>query len=118
MADAKAVERLILDYFHSWQEPSDFDAFRACLADDIAFDGGAMKIEGADALTDMIKQTGSPWQDVTLLASIFNEDGGALFYDGAEKQSGTQMRVAEHITVTDGRISRVIAAISQTPPQG
>ena len=74
MSDAKAAELLILKYYQSWLEPTDLAAFRACLADDVVFDGGAMSLVGGDALTDMIRQTGSPWRDVTLLASIFTAE--------------------------------------------
>lgn len=115
MSDAKATELVVLEYFQSWQEPTDLAAFRACLADDVVFDSGISTMEGGDALTDMVSRIGSPWRDVTLLASIFTAEGGALFYEGIDVLSGNKTRVGEHITVKNGLISHIVSSISSVP---
>lgn len=105
------TKKLILKYFHSWQEPLDINEFRRCLDDNVVFDAGNMKIEGGDKLVEMIKSTESPWKDVTLLESMFQENQGTIFYEGIDKKTGSKTRVAEHITIANGRIAKIIAAI-------
>ena len=111
MSGDESDARLILRYFHSWQEPSDFEEFRACLADDVVFDSNFGVVTGADALTEMVRRNESPWEDVTLLGSIFSDGSGALFYDGTDKATRERTRVGEHLTVRHGRIYRVTAVI-------
>jgi hypothetical protein len=108
---ADETQKLILKYFYSWQEPLNINEFRECLDENVLFDAGNMKMEGSDKLADMIKSTESPWKDVTLLESMVQENQGIIFYEGIDKKTGSKMRVAEHITIANGRIAKIIAAI-------
>ncbi len=105
------VQNLVMAYFQSWQEPADWSAFRGALADDVVFDAGSVVMTGADQLTSALQATESPWQDVTLLASMYAERDAVLFYEGVDKASGVRTRVAEHLALRDGKIEKVIAAI-------
>ena len=114
--NAVDVHALVMRYFNAWQEPTDWDAFRACLHDEVVFDpGGGHMIRGADALMDMLAATESPWRDVELLASTYSDGDAALFYEGTDRRSGVRTRVGEHVTVTEGGISRVVAVILPLP---
>ena len=115
--DSDAVRALVFRYFNSWQEPADWEAFRGTLADDVVFDpGGGNSMQGADTLVRALAATESPWKDVMLLASMFMDDEAALFYEGTEKSSGIKTRVAEHLTISGGKISKVVAAIAPAAP--
>ena len=105
-------EELILRYFHSWQEPADYDEFRSCISDNLIFDSNMAKIEGGDVLTEFVRSNESPWEDVKLLGSLFLDSKAALFYEGTAKISGVKTRVAEYLEISDGKINKISAVIS------
>ncbi len=111
MTAEATIENLVLRYFQSWQEPADLEEFRACLADNVVFDSPFGKVDGADALTEMVRNTEAPWEGVTLLTSTFDANSGALFYDGIDSKTGARMRVGEHLRVHGGQIDYITAAI-------
>ncbi len=113
MSKTEATKELILKYWRSWQQPSDFDEMRACLADDAKIDGGMFSLDSADAFRTMVEANNSPWRDVKMLDSVFTENTGAIFYEGIEVKTNIRMRVAEHCVVKDGKISKAIAVITQ-----
>lgn len=106
-----ATRELILKYFNAWQTPSDWETLRYCLADDVAFDSGTGTMNGGDELVKMMRDTGTPWEKVTLIGSIFHEDSAALMYDGLAAAAGAKFRVAEHLEVNNGKITSISAAI-------
>jgi hypothetical protein len=112
MQDTQETTRaLILRYFHAWQEPADLGEMRGCLADSVVSDVGFAKFSGADQLVQMIEDTGTPWQQVTLLESMFSAQAGTLFYEGVAIATGQKTRVGEHVAVKDGKIIRITASI-------
>jgi hypothetical protein len=116
MESARLTRELVLKYFHSWRDPVDSRAFRSCLSDDVLFDNGQASVSGADELTRRVGATASPWKDVVLLASTFEDSQAALFYEGTERGSGKRVRVAEHVAVENGRIKEIRAAVSPADP--
>ena len=102
------TEELVLTYWRSWQgsEP-DWDTMRACLADEIDVEQGTMT---GDQLTEMASN-GTPWRDVQLIDSLFAGDRGAILYEGTNTETEVAIRIAEFLTVTDGKITRMRAAI-------
>lgn len=84
---------------------------RACLDDTVVSDLGFAQMTGADQLVAMIEQTGTPWKHVTLLDSVFGDNAGALFYEGVAIADGKKTRVGEHVTVNNGKITRITASI-------
>ena len=111
MTPVEETQALILRYFRSWQEPADFDAFRSCLANDVVFDAGEQSITGADALSDMVRQAASPWKEVDLLAWQFGPNEAALVYQGIGEDSEVHTQVAERLTVSNGKITHILAVI-------
>ncbi len=118
MDPTERTQDIVLRYWRSWQDPSDFTAFRSCLADEVVFDSGTHTLSGADNLTAAVETTESPWKSVKMLASMFGAEEASILYEGVDKRSGIRTRVAEHLTVRDDRITRIIAAVAPVVPAG
>lgn len=112
MNTTEKTRGLVLKYFHSWQRPPDYNKLRACLADNLEFDGGMFKGKGGDAFREMIEQTESPWENVTLLDSVFTDEKAALIYEGVDTTTKIKTRVAEVVTVQGDKITRIYAVIT------
>lgn len=111
-----ATERtrsLVMKYFESWPR-GDYETMRACLADRIDFDIGFARFQDADAMKKAAEE-GPRWRDVTLLASLFHGERGTLFYTGVDSGTDKRMRVAEFITVREGKISAILAVAAPMP---
>ena len=109
---AAATQQQIMRYWRSWQAPTDFEETRRCLADDVAFDGGAMRVDGGDAVIAMMSANPVPWTDVQLVSEVYGDDAGAIVYEGTVSTSGVRMRVAELMTLRDGLITSVVATMT------
>ncbi len=116
MNASERTEALVLKYWRSWQEPADFRALRTCLADDVVFDTGTQTLSGAEQFTEAVETTESPWKAVTMLASIFDAEQAAIFYEGTDKLTGVKTRVAEHLTVRGDHIAKITALICPLVP--
>ena len=113
MSDEEQSRQLVLRYFNSWQQPANFDEMRSYLADNLIFDAGFHHLEGGDAFAEFCKNAGSPWEDVDLLATIFKDNEATLFYEGVNVETRVKTRVAEHITVKQGKIAKIITVMLQ-----
>ena len=111
-----SAKDLILKYWKSWQQPSDFDEMQSCLADDITLDFAGQKIEGAEAFRQIVEASADPWKDVELIDATFSDDGGAIIYEGTSEAQGHRIRVAEIIHVKDGRIVGASAVFAPKVP--
>ncbi len=99
-----ATERLVMDYWRSWQGATpDWSTMRAALADEIDTAAGVV---AADALV-AIARGGTPWRDVELVESVVTDDRAALLYRGVDTASDEVVDVAEFLTVAGGRITRL-----------
>ena len=109
---------LVLRYFNSWQR-HDWETMRACLADTIDFEGpgGEAGPVPAEQFSAMCSK-GSPWRDVELIDSMFEDGHAALLYRGVDTKNDSPVRVGEFITVQGGRITRLRAAFSFGVPDG
>ena len=113
MDDVLEIKQLLLKYWESWQKP-DWEEMRSCLADTINFGGHELDSDQFVAMC----QKGNPWENVMLLSSFFNENGGALLYEGFDTGIEEVIRVGEFIEVRDGKIISSIASFgSGQPPQ-
>lgn len=102
-----------MNYWKSWQIP-DWEAMRSCLADSIIF--GGQQLDAQECV--LMCRSGNPWKDVQLLAEVFQENNGALLYEGTDSVTGQVMRVGEFISLEDGKIVASIASFgSGLPPQ-
>jgi len=96
---------LVRAYFRAWTN-HDFDAAISRLSDDleveVPINAYPTKASFADALTAF----GGMVHGVVLLAELSGRDEAMLLYDMVIPQIGP-LRVAEHFTVADGRITRI-----------
>ena len=68
--------------------------------------------KSADQLIEIFKQTESPWKDIHLLGLLFFDDKATIFYEGTDIKSNKKIRVAELLTIQNGKISQAIAVIN------
>ncbi len=78
---------------------------RSCLSDQLVFDGGMQTIEGGDSFTEFVTKTESPWKQVTLLESSFDNGHAVLFYEGVDKNTDVKTRVVEYLAIRGDRIA-------------
>ena len=104
------TKELILAYWQSWQSHENWEETRALMHDDFHFDAGGFVSRNADELIGMM-QSGNPWKDIRLIDCIVEGEKGALFYEGTDSMTGARIRIAELITVRDGKVIRCIANI-------
>lgn len=112
---ADRIEELVRAYWESWQEPADFDAMEAHLAEDVRFDAGMGAIVGAANVRAMVEQNPEPWNDVTLVDSAFWADGASIVYEGVGSTTQVRHRIAELLRVDGDRITSVTATFAQVP---
>ncbi|NER12223.1 hypothetical protein GWK08_02100 [Leptobacterium flavescens] len=108
MDNTKTNKELTLAYFYSWQK-GDFEALRNSLHDKVEFNLNGSKIVGAEPFVEMCRN-GIKWVKVDLLDAIFTTDKSALIYDGLTEK-GEKVRVGEIISISDGKITKAVAAI-------
>jgi hypothetical protein len=100
--DALAVAR---EYHRAWTA-RDFAAARRQLADDLDVEVPINRYRDADHFLEALTAFGGMVTSVDLLAE-FGRDGEAmLLYDMTVESLGA-MRVAEHFSVTGGRVTRL-----------
>lgn len=100
-----------MTYWKSWQGYSEWEKTRALMKDDFKLDAGLFQTETADQLIDMMRQ-GNPWKEIQLLDSVFSENKGVLLYEGIDSVTNSKIRIAEVITVKDGKVATCISSIS------
>ncbi len=109
-----STEEIILGYWKSWQDHENWEETRSYMKDDFQFDAGLFKASSADELVAMMKM-GNPWKDIVLLDKAISENKGALIYEGVDTVTNAKIRIAEVITVKDGKVASGIANITQLP---
>jgi limonene-1,2-epoxide hydrolase len=100
--DTVAVVRA---YFTAWTS-HDFDEAAALLADDLTVEVPINEYPTAESFAAAVKGFGSMATKVDLLAEMSAGDEAMLLYDMAVQRLGT-LRVAEHFTVDNGKITRI-----------
>ena len=114
--DSEATKELVLRYFNSWQR-QDWETMRACLADTIDFEGpGGAGPMSADDFTAMCSK-GSPWRDVELIDSMFQDGHASLLYKGIDTKNDGKVRVGEFVTVENGEVVKLRGAFAFGDPQ-
>lgn len=103
-------KELVLRYWNSWQK-ADFEEMRECLADKFSLSGGGQfKFDDPDKFVEMSKM-GNGWRDVTMIDMVAEGNKVSMIYSGTDKVTEVHYRVAEFISVTDGKISDIEAVI-------
>ena len=110
-----SCEAVVLKYWRSWQAPADFDEMQGCLAENVQLDMGPFQARSSAEFRAIVEASPSPWTAVTLLDSHFGDDAGTIVYEGTDTANGIRTRVAELCRVTDGKIDRITAVLTQLP---
>ncbi len=97
---------LIEKYHHAWTS-GDFAAARACLADDLDFQGSIDTFESADEFIAALRMFQGMLRGVTMLRGFFDQDGGALLYDCDTATPAGVIRTAEFFSVRGDRIGAI-----------
>lgn len=100
------ARQLIETYHKSWTT-GDFDTARRCLADDLDFQGSIDAFHTADDFMGALKGFQGMLRGVTLLRSLFQEDGAALLYDCDTATPAGVIRTAEFFATKNGRIAEI-----------
>ncbi|MEO1061853.1 MAG: nuclear transport factor 2 family protein [Actinomycetota bacterium] len=88
-------------YFQAWSTRQGPDALRPLMAEDFTFRAGEMVIEGRDAFLES-----GGWPDhavTTLLAESYDGNTAFQLYEG--RNGDATVKIADHLTVEDGRIA-------------
>ena len=97
--------RIVRAYHTAWTS-HDFDRAEALLADVLVVEVPVNDYPTTDSFAAAVKGFGSKATNVELLAEMSAGDEAMLLYDMDVQGIGV-MRVAEHFTVDDGRITRI-----------
>ena len=85
----------------------DFDTARRCLADDLDFKGSIDTFHKADDFVAALKGFQGMLRCVTILKSLFEQEGAALLYDCDTATPAGVIRTAEFFSTKDGKISAI-----------
>ena len=99
--------RTLIEKYHGAWTHGDFTTARACLADDLDFQGSLEKHTRADAFVEALRGFHSMLRGVTLLRSFHDAQGAALLYDCETATPAGTIRTAEFFTVAAGRITAI-----------
>lgn len=105
MAPAAEALRVVRRYHRAWTSKN-FEEAGRCLADDLEADVPINTYESKEQFLAALTGFGGFVTKVELLAELGGDDEAMQLYDIDVEPIGT-MRVAEHFTVADGRITRI-----------
>jgi len=100
------AKQVVTNYHKAWTG-GDLAAARACLADDLDFQGSIDTFQRADDFIAALGMFRTMLRGVNVIQSFFSEDGAALLYDCDTMSPAGVLRTAEFFTVADGRISTI-----------
>ena len=99
--------RELVEKYHRAWTGGDFAAARACLADDLDFQGSIDTFRTADQFVAALKGFQSMLRGVTMQHGFFDERGAALLYDCDTPTPAGVIRTAEFFSIRDGRIAAI-----------
>jgi hypothetical protein len=101
--DAKQV---VTNYHNAWTG-GDLETARACLADDLDFQGSIDTFRRADDFIVALTMFQKMLRGINLIQSFFSENGAALLYDCDTMSPAGMIRTSEFFTVTGGKIKSI-----------
>ena len=96
---------IIRAYYDAWTA-KDFDQAASLLAEGLTVEVPVNVYPTTESFAAALKSFGSMTANADLLAAMSADSEGMLLYDMDEQGLGT-LRVAEHFTVEDGKITRI-----------
>jgi hypothetical protein len=100
------TKQIITSYHDAWTQ-GNMEAARACLADDLDFQGSIDTFTRADDFVAALSMFRTMLRQVTVLHSYYTGNGAALLYDCDTMSPAGVIRTAEFFTVEGGRIKSI-----------
>jgi len=97
------AKQIVTSYHNAWTV-GEMKAARACLADDLDFQGSIDTFRRADDFIAALAMFQKMLRGINLIQSFFSESGAALLYDCDTMSPAGVIRTAEFFTVTNGKI--------------
>jgi hypothetical protein len=100
------TRQIVTKYHDSWTG-GDMQAARACLSDDLEFQGSIDAFHNADDFVTALTMFRKMLRGVNVIQSLFSEAGAALLYDCDSMGPAGVIRTAEFFSVKGGKISSI-----------
>jgi len=107
---------LIEHYVHALLN-AETDTLRQCIADEISVDSGTTIIHTADDFTAMCRVM-PPLKSWAILDIFTSDSGGAVLYEAVNTHTGDRQRIAEFLTVSNGKITHSRSVYMTFPSLG
>lgn len=99
--------RELIEKYHRAWTGGDFATARACLVDDLDFQGSIDRFRSADEFVAALKGFHSMLRGVAMRQGFFDANGAALLYDCDTPTPAGVIRTAEFFSIRDGRIAAI-----------
>jgi hypothetical protein len=99
--------RELVEKYHNAWTTGDFVTARACLADDLDFEGSIDTFHTADEFMGALQQFQGMLRQVTILKSLFGQDDAALLYDCDTPTPANVIRTAEFFSIRNDKIADI-----------
>jgi hypothetical protein len=99
--------RQLIETYHQAWTTGDFVAARACLADNLDFQGSINTFSKADDFIAALTEFKQMLTAVILLNSFYDNQSAALLYDCDSASPAGNIRTAEFFTVSNNKISAI-----------
>jgi hypothetical protein len=100
------TKQIITNYHDAWTH-GNMETARACLADNLDFQGSIDTFSRADDFIAALTMFQMMLRGVNLIYSYYSENGAALLYDCDTMTPAGILRTAEFFTVKDGKIASI-----------
>jgi len=100
------TKQVVTNYHNAWTS-GDMKTARACLADDLDFQGSIDTFNRADDFIAALTMFQKMLSRATLIYSFYSDSGAALLYDCDTMSPAGVIRTAEFFTVTGGKIKSI-----------
>jgi hypothetical protein len=100
------TKQVVTNYHDAWTS-GDIEGARACLADDLDFQGSIDTFSRADDFIVSLKMFHTMLRGVSFIQGLYSESGAALLYDCDTMTPAGIIRTAEFFTVRDGMIKSI-----------
>jgi len=100
------AKKIVTKYHNAWTS-GDLEAARACLAEDLDFQGSIDSFCRADDFIAALTMFHKMLKGVSLIQSFFAKGGAALLYDCDTMTPAGVLRTAEFFTVANGKIQSI-----------
>ena len=106
--------KLVVTNYHNAWTSGTMEAARACLADELDFQGSIDTFHTADDFIVALTMFQQMLSSVTVIHSFYSDSGAALLYDCNTTSPAGVIRTAEFFTVLDSKITSICLVFDAT----